>query len=97
LRHLEVRRRTEPEIRRALEAPSATPLDELTEQELRAAVWRALDLLPPRRREALVLVRLRGKSLEQAAGEMGLSRQTVANHISLALGDLESILKGYAE
>ena len=95
LRHMEVRRRTEPEIRRSMEESTLTPLDEVTEQELRRAVWKALDVLPPRRREALVLVRLRGKSLDQAAEEMGLSRQTVANHISLALNDLEPILKEY--
>lgn len=97
LRHLEVRRRTEPEVRRALHAHAPSPLDELTDQELRLTVWSALDALPPRRRQALILVRLRGYSLDEAAAEMKLSRQTVANHISLALDDLELLLRKHID
>jgi RNA polymerase sigma-70 factor (ECF subfamily) len=93
LRHFEVRRRTEPEVRQALTLHYPSPLEILTQKELRTALWSAIDTLPARRREALVLVRIQGFSLDEAAQRMGLSRQTVANHISLALEDLEEILR----
>jgi RNA polymerase sigma-70 factor (ECF subfamily) len=68
-------------------------LEILTQKELRTALWTAIDALPARRREALVLVRIQGLSLDEAAQRMALSRQTVANHISLALENLEELLR----
>lgn len=93
LRHFEVRLRTEPDLRQALTLHNPSPLEILTQKELRTALWSAIDGLPARRREALVLVRIQGLSLEEAAQQMSLSRQTVANHISLALVDLEQIMR----
>jgi RNA polymerase sigma-70 factor (ECF subfamily) len=93
LRHFEVRRRAEPEVRQALTLDNPTPLEILAQKEMRTALWTAIDALPARRREALVLVRIQGLSLDEAAQRMALSRQTVANHISLALEDLEELLR----
>ena len=42
-------------------------------------------------------MRLQGLSLAEAADKMGLSRQTVANHISLALENLEDALEEYRD
>jgi RNA polymerase sigma-70 factor, ECF subfamily len=96
-RSLEVQRRTEPEVRAAMHSIPISPLDDAARDELRTALGQALEKLPPRRREALILVRIQGLSLAEAAEKMGLSRQTVANHISLALDDLEIALKDFCD
>jgi len=70
-----------------------TPIQLLGEAELRLAYERALRKLPARRREAFVLVRLRGLSHEEAAEVMGISAQTVANQMSAALAELRSALE----
>lgn len=72
-----------------------SPLASAADQEFRSALMRALDALPQRRREALILVRLEGFSLEEAAELMDLSRQTVSNHITLAMQDLAKSLVNY--
>lgn len=92
VRHMEVRRRTESHVRKAITPRIPTPFDVTADEELKSAIRAALERLPARRRQALVLVRLQGLSLSEAAETMGLSRQTVANHISLALDDLEKSL-----
>lgn len=95
VRHLKVQQRTEPEVQQAFEPSSNSPLEAAAEEELRTALRSAVDALPPRRREALLLVRFHGLSLDEAAERMHLSRQTVANHITLALDDLEVSLRDF--
>lgn len=87
VRREEVRSRLDPRVADGLPHP-ATPEDRLGERELERALLRALATLPLRRREALVLVRFQGLSLQEAASLMGLGKQTVANHVTMALGDL---------
>jgi RNA polymerase sigma-70 factor, ECF subfamily len=96
IRHSEVRRRTEAEVRLALHRPAPSALDNLVDEQCSEALIAAIATLPARRREALVLVRVEGLSLGEAADRMGLSRQTVANHVSLALRDLEEALWDYS-
>lgn len=96
-RHLEVRRRTEPAVRQVLDAQPPSPLQHAADQEIQNAVRVALSGLAPRRREAIELVRLRGLSLDEAAELMGLSRQTVANHVSLGLSDLAFALRNFRD
>lgn len=76
------------------ETPCATepPNDHAERQELDAAVNGALASLPERRREVFLLVRRQGLSYREAAEVLGLSAQTVANHMSLALNDLRERL-----
>lgn len=69
-----------------------TPMHALIEHELEAAVTRAVDGLPPRRREAFVLMRFHGLSHRQIAEVMGLAPQTVANQIGAAVADLRRAL-----
>jgi len=45
----------------------------------------ALESLPPRSREALVLKRVEGLSTREIAARMGISEQSVANHIARAV------------
>ena len=63
--------------------------------ELSSAVAAAVEELPPRRREVFVLVREHGLSYEGVADVTGLTRQTVANHMSLALRDLRTMLRPF--
>ncbi len=58
------------------------------ERRIRAA----LDALSPGRREVVELVRLRGLSHREAAEALGISQQTVANRMALALADLRTLL-----
>ncbi len=51
---------------------------------------RALAALTPGRREVIELVRLQGMTHRQAAEVLGISPQTVANRMTLALADLRA-------
>ncbi|MFW6200634.1 MAG: RNA polymerase sigma factor, partial [Gemmatimonadota bacterium] len=86
-----VRRETRSQ-RRRLRRPPPTPMDEAVNTELREAFDEALAVLPSRRREAFLLVRFEGLTLKEAGEAMGLAPRTVANHIYLAVTDLERSL-----
>lgn len=94
IRHLKVRERTEPRVR-AIEKDVTTPLEDAVHGELQEAVEEALAALPGRRREAFILVRFQGMSLKEAAEIMGISSRTVANHVYLAVSDLEEALQAF--
>ena len=63
--------------------------------ELDQAVAKAVRDLPPRRGEIFKLVRESGFSYAEIADIMQISRQTVANHMSLALSDLRVMLQPF--
>ncbi len=63
--------------------------------ELDQAVCKAVGNLPPRRREIFKLVRESGFSYAEIAEIMEISKQTVANHMSLALTDLRVVLRPF--
>ena len=67
----------------------ATPAQLLEEKELLRALENALESLPPRRREALVLARFHNMTHAEVAEVMGLAKRTVTNHITAALAELE--------
>jgi RNA polymerase sigma factor (sigma-70 family) len=92
LRHREVRRRCEPELRSG-SGRVQTPVDETLGAELRQAMQAALATLPDRRRQAFLLVRVDGLSLGAAADLMGVTKRTVANHVYMASTDLERTLE----
>ncbi|MBI4540565.1 MAG: RNA polymerase sigma-70 factor [Gemmatimonadetes bacterium] len=66
-------------------------------EELRAAVARAVESLPPRRREVFVLARFHNLSYQGIAEVLGISAQTVANQMSAALSDLRGSLASFLE
>src|SRR5690606_38619014 len=73
-----------------------TPAETLQTQELRRAVESALGRLSPRRREVFVLYSGHSLSYHEIGAIMGISYQTVANHMSAALRDLRRALADYA-
>jgi len=60
--------------------------------ELECRFREALAALTPARRAALESVRLRGLTHEEAAAALGVSQQTIANRMTLALADLRVLL-----
>jgi RNA polymerase sigma-70 factor (family 1) len=57
----------------------------------------ALDSLPPQRRKIFILCRQEGKTYDQTAAELGLSRNTVKEHMIKALRDLRAYLADKGE
>jgi RNA polymerase sigma-70 factor, ECF subfamily len=86
-------RRIERSAERNVNPPSpTTPEESLDEALLRQHVEAALNALPERRREVFILARFHGLSHEEIATAMEISRQTVANQMSLALSQLQRLL-----
>lgn len=75
--------------------PVPTPVQLLDQKELRAAVNTAVDSLPERRREVLILTRMHGLSRIEVAEIMDLAPQTVANHLRLAMNEVRAELAPY--
>lgn len=65
--------------------PQAGPLERLDQQRRLQHLGRALEGLPPRRREALILHRFEGLSQSEVAVRMGVSLSMVEKHIAAAL------------
>lgn len=82
---------------RVADSPSAPPdpSDDAVADELRRAAAAAVASLPPQRREVFRLAREEGLTYAEIADVLGLSPQTVANHMSLALTDLRRVLEPY--
>ncbi len=95
---LDARRREKVRLRwRTEQVEASSPLPEGPEEEVRWSEYEgrlrsALDALPPPRREVVELVRLRGLTHREAAELLGLSQQTVANRMTLALAELRTLL-----
>jgi RNA polymerase sigma-70 factor (ECF subfamily) len=91
---LDVQRRAEARRRHLPEAqPSPpTPADDLERARLAERCAAALASLPEKRREVFELVRLSGLSHREAGEALGLSPQTVANTMTLALKELRQLL-----
>jgi RNA polymerase sigma-70 factor (ECF subfamily) len=76
-------------------APPVTPYEDVQGAELQRAAVAAVHRLPVKRQEVFRLIREEGMSYQEAAQVLGLSPQTVANHMSLALADLRVALKPF--
>lgn len=92
-RHADERRHTGHALRTAglLRPGEAAPPDaHLEEEELRSAIQRAVEDLPPRQREAFRLTNRQGLSYKEAAQVMGVATGTVAVHVHEALKSLRN-------
>ena len=78
-------------------ASPEAPDEAVERKELKEAVWSAIGELSKRRRRALVLVHFEGSSYQEAAEQMGISPQTVANHLTAARKELKAALALYAD
>lgn len=63
----------------------------------RATVWRALDVLSPRRRAIVIMRELEGVSIPAIASLLGIRQITVRWHLSMGRRDLTTELKAYME
>jgi len=65
----------------------------------RTTIWRALELLPPRRRAILVMCELEGLSIATAARTLGVAAVTVRWHLSKGRRELARVIgmQGSAE
>lgn len=86
-------------VAQAAEGPRAPsrPSAEAEASQLRRAASRAVSALPPKRQEVFRLSREQGLSYAEIAEVMGVSPQTVANQMSLALTDLRGALAPFLE
>ena len=88
-------RRDEAQKRAPPPSSPKTPYEDVQGAELHRLAAAAVERLPERRREVFRLVREEGLSYQEVADVLGLSAQTVANHMSLAMADLRTALKPY--
>ncbi|MGW8268041.1 MAG: RNA polymerase sigma-70 factor [Longimicrobiales bacterium] len=72
-----------------------TPYEDVHGAELQRLAAGAVARLPEKRQEVFRMVREEGLSYREAATVLGLSEQTVANHMSLALADLRAAIRPY--
>jgi RNA polymerase sigma-70 factor (ECF subfamily) len=94
--HQRVQAESRPVLRLLAPEPP-TPLERLEQKELRQAVESAVHSLPDRRREAFLLARFHDLSYKEIAEIMGISAQTVANQISVALTQLRRSLSSFVD
>lgn len=71
---------------------SPCPDEVLAGNRAEDAFVRAVDALPPRRRQAFNLVILRGLTYREAADVLAVSEQTVANHVSKGLSQVREAM-----
>lgn len=76
-----------------IESSYSTPAEKIEYEELTAAVLHALDKLPPRRKEIFLLSRQQGKTHEEIARSLSISRSAVNQHIIEALIFLRTHLR----
>ena len=95
--HTAVRNRCIDQLRRSKtkELPLPCDLDgPISDEEafdrsaVEARLWAAVEALPEKRRQCLIMAKRDGMSYQEIADELGLSENTVRNHISRALETL---------
>jgi RNA polymerase sigma-70 factor, ECF subfamily len=97
LRHRRVqeqwqREYTAPQVTDHGPAPAPDPTEEITARETAAAIQQAVDALPPRQRQVLLLRWQQQASYDEIAESLGISPKTVAVHVGRALQRLREIL-----
>ena len=95
LRHVKIEQRSEPEVRS--ESPTSSPHADaaVAEEELDAAVHRAVQSLPDRCREVFELSRVHGLKYSEIARQLGISVKTVEAQMGKALRTLREQLAAW--
>jgi len=78
-----------------LSVDETTPVDVLTKEEQEEIVSRAIDRLPPKLKEALILKRFCSYSYENIAEMVGCSTSAVKMRVSRALSQLGKLMSEY--
>jgi RNA polymerase sigma factor (sigma-70 family) len=91
-RRTAVRKRSAATLRAAVTGSPSNPESDLIAKQ---AVWRALDVLKPRRRAIVIMHELEGMSFSAIASLLGLSEMTVRWHLSMGRGDLKRVLEPF--
>lgn len=90
-----ISRRQKLQSRESHPSVAPSPYEDIQGAELQRLAAAAVARLPEKRREVFRLVREEGLSYRETAAVLGLSEQTVANHMSLALADLRTALRPF--
>lgn len=103
--HIVTRNRTISELRKKLDKLSEpteetaedflNPVQQLEYRQLSDILLRGIELLPPRRKQVFRMSRFEGMSYDKIAGELGISKGTVNEHIVEALLFLRSYLRNH--
>ncbi|NIG55422.1 RNA polymerase sigma factor [Chitinophaga sp. Cy-1792] len=72
-------------------------MDTVESRQYEALLQQAIDSLPPQRREAFILCRQQGRSYEEAAAMMNISRNTFKQHLSLAVKSIRDYLLAHGD
>lgn len=83
--------------RSSLNINSDKLLNAVEARQYEALLTQAVAHLPPQRREAFILCRQEGKTYEEAAALMGISRNTIKQHLSLAVQSIKDYLLKYGD
>lgn len=67
-------------------------MDDIEAKQYEELFRKALASLPPQRQEAFILCRQQGKTYEEAAALMNISRNTLKQHLSLAVKSIKAYL-----
>lgn len=71
---------------------SLTPEEKLVFKESNALIEKAISHLPPQQKVVYQLVRVQGMKLKEVAAELGLTRNTVRNHLGKAVKFIQSFI-----
>lgn len=73
-------------------APHTPGSPDLYEEQYRI-LSKAIEQLSPQKRKIITLCKLEGKTYEEAAGELGITRHTVKEHLSAAMVNLNDYVR----
>jgi RNA polymerase sigma-70 factor (ECF subfamily) len=80
-------------LRDCLRSPVAGPLDEMLQNELEQRIRQAVDCLPEKAREVLILHRFQGLNYREIAEITSTPLGTVRSRLHSALGQLRKMIK----
>ena len=95
LEHKRIRIESNPGVQESMNANPDDPLEMVELIELESRYLQALESLSPKCRMVFEMSRIEGKSNQEIADELKLSKRTVESHISLAIKVLRKKLKKY--
>lgn len=84
------------EIDAAVDIPSYEEVENIVcSRELEELLEKAIDRMPPQRKQVFCMSRKQGLSTEEISQRLGISKRTVETHISLALSMLRKIISTF--